>query len=55
MHIEPTNTSLYTLLDPNDMKHKELEFIEKENSLDMIIDNNLKFSSHIINYVNKTN
>ena len=55
MDTEPTNTSSYTLLDLNDMKHKELEFIEKENSCDIIIDNNLKFSSHIINEVNKAN
>ena len=29
-HIGPTNTSSYSMLDLNDHKHKELEFIEKE-------------------------
>ena len=43
------------MLDLNDHKHKESEFIEKEKDLGVIFDNNLKFSSHIINQVNKAN
>ena len=42
------------MLDLNDRKHKESEFIEKEKDL-VTFDNNLKFSSHIINQVNKAN
>ena len=35
---------------------KSLEFIESEKDLDIILDNNyLKFSSHIINQINKAN
>ena len=55
MHIGPTNTNLYRMLDLNDHKHKELEFIEKEKDLDVFFDNNLKFSNRIINQVNKAN
>ena len=55
MHIGPTNTSLYRMLDLSDHKHKELEFIETEKDLGVIFDNNLKFSNHIINQVNKAN
>ena len=55
MHIGPTNTTSYSMLDLNDHKHKELEFIEKEKDLGIIFDNNLKFSSHVINQVNKAN
>ena len=40
---------------PNDHKHKELEWIEKEKDLGVIFDNNMKFSSHIMNQVNKAN
>ena len=54
-HIGPTNSSSYSMLDLNDHKHKELEFIEKEKGLGIFFDNNLKFSSHIINQVNKAN
>ena len=36
------------MLDLNDHKHKELEFIEKEKYLGVTFDNNFKFSSHII-------
>ena len=43
------------MLDLNDHKHKELEFIKKEKDLGVIFDNNFKFSSHIVNQVNKTN
>ena len=50
MHIGAINISSYTILDMNDHKHKELEFIEKEKDLGVIIsDNSLKFSSHIMN------
>ena len=55
MYIGPTNTTSYSMLDLNDHKHKELEFIEKEKDLGIIFDNNLKFSSHVINQVNKAN
>ena len=55
MHIRPTNTSSYTMLDLNDHKHKELGFVEKDKDLGVIFDNNLKFPSHIINQVNKAN
>ena len=55
MHIGPTNTSSYSMLDLNDHKHKALEFIEKEKDLGVIFDNSLKFSSHVINQVNKAN
>ena len=55
MQTGPTNTSSYSMLDLHDHKHKELEFIEKENDLGVIFENNLKFSSHIINQVNKAN
>ena len=55
MHIGPTNTNLYRMLDLNDHKHKELEFIEKEKDLGVFFDNNLKFSNRIINQVNKAN
>ena len=55
MHIGPINTSSYSMLNLNDHKHKELEFIEKEKDLGVIFDNNLKCSSHIIKQVNKTN
>ena len=43
------------MLDLSNHKHKELEFIEKENDLGVIFDSNLKFSSHIINQINKAN
>ena len=33
MHIGPTNTNSYSMLDLNDHIHKELEFIEKEKTL----------------------
>lgn len=55
MHIGQTNTSSFSMLDLNDQKHKKLEFIEKEKNLSVIFDNNLKFSNHIINQVNKAN
>ena len=55
MHIGPTNTSSNSMLDLNNHKHKELEFIEKEKDPGMIFDNNLKFSSHIIKQANKAN
>ena len=55
IHIGPTNTSSHAMLDLSDDKHKELEFIEKEKNLGVVFDNNLKFSSHIINQVNKAN
>ena len=55
MHIGQTNTSSFSMLDLNDQKHKKLEFIEKEKNLCVIFDNNLKFSNHIINQVNKAN
>ena len=48
MHIGPTNTSSCTMLDLNNHKHKELEFIEKKD-LGVIFDNNFDFSSHTIN------
>ena len=47
MDIEPTNTSLYLMLDLSNHKYKELEFNEKEKDLGLIFDNNLKFSSHM--------
>ena len=37
MHIGPTNTSSYSMLDLNDHIHKELEFIEKEKDLGVIL------------------
>ena len=40
---------------PNDHKHKELEYTEKEKDLGVIFDNDMKFSSHIMNQVNKAN
>ena len=55
IHIGPTNTSSHAMLDLSDDKHKELEFIEKGKDLGVVFDNNLKFSSHIINQVNKPN
>ena len=55
MHNGSTNTSSYSVLDLNDPKHKELEFFEKEKELGVIFDSNMKFSSHIINQVNKAN
>ena len=55
MHTGPTNTSSYSMLDLNVHKHKELQFIEKEKDLGVIFDNNLKFSNHFINQVNKAN
>ena len=55
MHIGQTNTSSFSMLDLNDQKHKKSEFIEKEKNLCVIFDNNLRFSNHIINQVNKAN
>ena len=55
MYIGSTNRSSHSMLNLNDHKHKELEFIEKGKDLVVIFDNNLKFSSHIINQVNKAN
>ena len=43
------------MLELNAHKHKELEFIEKEKYLDVVFANNLKFSSDIINQINKAN
>ena len=43
------------MLDLSNHKYKELEFIETEKDLGIIVHNNLKFSGHIINQVNKAN
>ena len=44
MHIGPTNTSSYSMLDLNNHKLREIEFIEKEKDLGVIFDNNLRHS-----------
>ena len=43
------------MLDFNDQKRKNLEFITEEKDLGVIIDHKLNFSSHIISQVKKAN
>ena len=43
------------MLDLNDQKHKELEFINEGKDLGVIIDHELNFSSHIVTQVKKAN
>ena len=47
MHFEPNNSTAYIMLDLNDYKIKELEFIDEEKDLSVIIDNKLRCSTHI--------
>ena len=47
MHFEPNKSTAYTMLDLNDYKIKELEFIDEEKDLSFIIDSKLRCSTHI--------
>ena len=55
MHSGNEISNWYTMLDLNDQKHKELEFINEGKDLGVIIDHELNFSSHIVTQVKKAN
>ena len=55
MHFGNDISNSYTMLDFNDQKRKNLEFITEEKDLEVIIDHKLNFSSHIVTQVKKAN